>query len=885
MKQTGGGGADDALRFQEDMARGVREAVRDVEEHAFHMTHAIDQSQPLDEVVKHAQDMVRPLRTGTLSPKSYYEVWMKVFDHLRSLYTHFLGLNKRGKPMAELYQAVQSCGHIIPRLYLMITVGSAFLISREASSEEILTDLIEMSKGVQHPMRGLFLRNYLLKMTQDKLSSGFQVSKEFTISFLLQNFGEMNRLWVRMQHQGTARNRQRREKERRDLKILISFNLVHLSQFEGLSLEKYQTYVLNQILDVVTNCKDTIAQQYLLDVLVQVFPAEYHLETMDKLFESFEHLETDVDLKSVLVSLMDRIIYYKEEEEEEEEEGEGEGDQDDSMGLKEEEEDNDENHAKVEMKEEEEGGGEGDQDVSTGPKEEEEDNDGNNVKVEVKEKEQENGKVSSIHLRTPKKISPDVFRQLSLVISEVITERKTVSLEGILDLQVSLLGFAVACYPGELSYIDEILGFCSDYVSKHPISSEERANVDPLIVSLLKVPLRQQELGSIDLLGLVHYPKLVGGLLSENKLKVAHSFLLHVLADKDLVFDAIGDVSSLLSFIAPLLHDDEGVTGVIESSESKSAFQNQQFAVAKFVHRLESKDLNNLFEILELARKKFLKGGAKRQRYTLMPLASRYIILIDRMREEEGTPVSGDIPPKMRKSFQHLHELGHTLGEIMELQDFALRVFIRAGLCADRAKEQEVAYDFMVEVFTIYEDIADSKDQLRTLPLLIGAMQMTTGFTKESYETLCIKTMQYGVRMLKKPDQCKMVLASSHLFWHLDPERSLQEDEKPPPPGRDEKRADDCLKRAHKIAKTCMDASVHVSLLLQILDKLIFFYDAGMSTVTAESVSDLMGMVKQSLTEMEDETTNKRTLIYVFDKTMQHLKLKKQANPGKYEFV
>jgi vacuolar protein sorting-associated protein 35 len=39
----------------------------------------------------------------------------------------------------------------------------------EVSAKEVLKDLVELCSGVQHPTRGLFLRNYLSEMTKDKL--------------------------------------------------------------------------------------------------------------------------------------------------------------------------------------------------------------------------------------------------------------------------------------------------------------------------------------------------------------------------------------------------------------------------------------------------------------------------------------------------------------------------------------------------------------------------------------------------------------------------------------------------------------------------------------------------------------------------------------------
>ena len=48
--------------------------------------------------------------------------------------------------------------------YLLCTVGSCFIRSKEAHAKDILKDLVEMCKGVQHPTRGLFLRSYLCQV-------------------------------------------------------------------------------------------------------------------------------------------------------------------------------------------------------------------------------------------------------------------------------------------------------------------------------------------------------------------------------------------------------------------------------------------------------------------------------------------------------------------------------------------------------------------------------------------------------------------------------------------------------------------------------------------------------------------------------------------------
>ena len=129
---------------------------------------------------------------------------MMVFDELALLETHFIDEHKKGRKMADLYESVQHAGSVIPRLYLLITVGSAYVKTKEAPVQLILADLLDMIKGVQQPTRGLFLRYYLLKMMKDILPDkgseyeGENCNSNDAVDFILQNMSEMNRLWVRL---------------------------------------------------------------------------------------------------------------------------------------------------------------------------------------------------------------------------------------------------------------------------------------------------------------------------------------------------------------------------------------------------------------------------------------------------------------------------------------------------------------------------------------------------------------------------------------------------------------------------------------------------------------------------------------------------------------
>ena len=254
---------------------------------------------------------------------------MSVFDALRHL-SVYLRESHPVNHLADLYELVQYAGNIVPRLYLMITVGTVYMGIEDAPVKEIMKDMMEMSRGVQHPIRGLFLRYYLSGQARDSLPSGGgdgpEGNLQDSISLILTNFVEMNKLWVRLQHQGHSREREQRTKERQELQLLVGNNLVRLSQL--VDLDAYKTVILQPLLEQVVQCRDVLAQEYLLEgtrtrmivfhvqqliqdlVITQVFPDEYHLNTLDQLLSAIARLNPHVNIKAIVIGLMDRLSSY-----------------------------------------------------------------------------------------------------------------------------------------------------------------------------------------------------------------------------------------------------------------------------------------------------------------------------------------------------------------------------------------------------------------------------------------------------------------------------------------------------------------------------------------------------------------------------------------------
>ncbi|KAJ0231613.1 Vacuolar protein sorting-associated protein 35B [Hirschfeldia incana] len=273
----------------EDEEKWLAEGIAGIQHNAFFMHRALDANN-LREVLKYSALMLSELRTSKLSPQRYYDLYMRAFDQLRQLENFFKDESRHGLPVVDLYELVQHAGNILPRMYLLCTVGI--------------------------PIRGLFLRSYLAQVSRDKLP---EIGSDYegdantvmdAVEFVLQNFTEMNKLWVRIQHQGLGTVQEKQEKERNQLRDLVGKNLHVLGQIEGVHLEMYKESVLPRILEQVVNCKDELAQYYLMECIIQVFPDEYHLQTLETLLAACTQLMPTVDTKIVLTQLMDRLSNY-----------------------------------------------------------------------------------------------------------------------------------------------------------------------------------------------------------------------------------------------------------------------------------------------------------------------------------------------------------------------------------------------------------------------------------------------------------------------------------------------------------------------------------------------------------------------------------------------
>ena len=271
-------------------------------------------------------------------------------------------------------------------------------------------------------------------------------------------------------------------------------------------------------------------------------------------------------------------------------------------------------------------------------------------------------------------------------------------------------------------------------------------------------------------------------------------------------------------------------------------------------------------QILNTARKHFGAGGDKRIKYTLPPIvfaAFRLAIRYKQLEEEDE-----NWEKKCGKIFQFCHQ---TIGALIKAEqaEIPLRLFLQGSLVAGQLgfeNSETVAYEFLTQAFSIYEEeISDSKAQLSAITLVMGTLERMSCFGEENQEPLLTQCALAASKLLKKPDQCRGVAVSAHLFWSG----------KSPKGGElnDAKRVSDCLKKGVKIANQCMDSSAQVQLFVEVLNHYIYFFEKNCEQISVQVLNQLISKIRELLPNLD---TNEETdqISKHFKNTLDHLQHK-----------
>jgi len=125
-----------------------------------------------------------------------------------------------------------------------------------------------------------------------------------------------------------------------------------------------------------------------------------------------------------------------------------------------------------------------------------------------------------------------------------------------------------------------------------------------------------------------------------------------------------------------------------------------------------------------------------------------------------------DWQTKVSTILKFARQLTSILATSVEAPTIALRLFLLSAQVADECGFEDLAYDFYVQAFSVYEDsISESRAQLQAITLIIGTLAGAKVFSVDNFDTLITKAALHGSKLLKKSHQATAVGLASHLWW------------------------------------------------------------------------------------------------------------------------
>ncbi|VDL98870.1 unnamed protein product [Schistocephalus solidus] len=787
---------------------------------------------------------------------------------------------KQGRSLPHLYETVQYVANIVPRLYLLITIGVVQIKSRELPCREVLHDLVEMCRGVQHPMRGLFLRNYLLSSirpgllpdvdlplplhgaahdgdlpignnnarTEDGTDQSDSGTVLDSVNFILINFAEMNKLWVRMQHQGHTRDRERREQERRDLRVLVGANIHRISQLESVSIDLYSRHILPNILEQIIQCRDVIAQEYLMDVIIQAFPDEFHAASFLMPLRACEQLQPAVRLRPIISSLVERLLRFA-----------SSPDSGDSILLP---------------------SGQG-------------------------------GDATETVLHTREAFSANLLKSLSREIDRLVSRRAQLCEEAVPDCRVGLppkdvpglfvplVQMAICLHPeNSAALVNEVLLAAANALerlgpSRQVLFIQPGSALSHELLKLLHLPIYGPgtrpdasdfsmavttgqpgvaNLGQLDrlseLLNLTGLHRLFGLLDPASRRRLASFLISRALDQAEAIVPPATAASTEPTVDRNDLYricrveDSEGLFNIMDALVGRRAAgedevdaeeaEEERCLLASMIHLLGSRPRSRQpevnFELLVRTRKWLSSADVQPE----IIRAVFPVIVFEAMRLlpvfYDGRDTIESWETKVEQIIQFCHSSVTTLIGANS-PDTALKLFLNCAQAIDAlpfGKQISLAYEFFSQAFTLFEqELSQSRSQLSALCLIVSTLLEMKCLDAENFQVLRTQCTRAASHLLLRPDQSRAMAVASHLFWV--PREPLAN----PEVFRHAKGLLGCIEKAENLADMCMDLDTRSQLYIDLVNYCIKFKQLGCEEVTDERISKLMAVVEDLMVQLD----------------------------------
>ena len=749
----------------------------------------------------------------------------------------------RGRRLIDLYDDVQQAQHVIPRLYLMITVGSIYIEKVPRSIKIIMYDMLGSVKAVQNPIKGLFLRNYLLKMIKDKLPDKDNIfikqgaTFEDSLKFIIENMEEMNRLWIRLSFGVEVGEKYKREKERDELKILIGESMNKLSSLESLNLELYEQLVLPKLINIILSSEDKLCQQYLMECIIHAFPDSFNVKCIEKFLETISSLEPGVDIGNIFVSLMQKLGNY--------------------FGRFNKAK-NDENNA-------------------------------NNNEQQIFE--------------TAKNIYPSLVKNFNGYMNQYVNNRDNsrvqVELNKLLNLILSFMKFSIQCAPKEqkIESISNIFSLTVELLNRQ----SQRINEECVnkIGSLLLEPINK----GINIFRMNDFIVLMNYLNYKNKKNLGLNLIETLLKDvnkENPVMEKIDSLDSLdkvLKVIQPLLGDRRDSV-----EEEEYVYEYEQNIVSKLIYIIRTNNPEIIYRILNDLKNIFSHGGKRRRKYTLPPLANRIIrfchdisicyenklglineeqkkntYIIEIINSLDINKIEND--EIFFKLIMNIYKLlTETIDLIAQEQpEMAFKLFLESAslsnsINCNKEKFQDSCLSFIKSAMTIFDE--GKYDQKKRYDMLVQISSLLTilKINKESIEAIVDELVQGSQKIEQREDQCKAMLIISQLYFIIF---------------KNSKKVLDCLNKARRFADFAMTNPKNLILFVEYLNQILYFceQEEKINEFKPEQIEDIIELIRGHIRTIKnipaDDISYLESIEIYFNNTLKTIKYRKEKSPNK----
>ena len=826
--------------MEQNKSLKLEKSLKKIKEQAFHINSAIEKNS-LRQCLKEAYTMLCELRTNELSPKNYYGLYMSVVDVMLTLKNYMLEEISRGRRLIDLYDDVQQAQHVIPRLYLMITAGSIYIERVPRSTRIIMYDMLGLVKAVQNPIKGLFLRNYLLKMLKDKLPDKDNVylregaNFEDSIKFIIENMEEMNRLWIRLSGGVHGPEKVKRDKEREELKVLIGESMTKLSSLENLNMEIYEEIVLPKLLNIILNSKDQLSQQYLMECIIHAFPDSYNVKCIESLLEATSNLEEGVDIGIIFVSLMQKLGNYF----------------------------------------------------------------GRFNKSDYNENENNNDKKI---FETAQNIYPALLKNFKGYMNQNLNNKEINSpedLNKLFNLISSFIKFSIQCAPKEQKFasINNIFALTLELANryKNGMSDDNLNKISTLLIEPLTNGMNIFRMNDfIPLMNFLNIKsrKNIGLKLIETLINNANEGKTNM--EK---LDSLDSLDKILKYIKPLLTNSKD-----QIQEEDYVYEAEQSIVCKLIYIIRTNNIEVIYKILNDLKNIFSHGGPNRRKYTMPPLALRIIKFCHDITLCYENKL-GLIPEKKKKNkfvkeiiesldiskiendeifYKLIANIYKLLKETLDIisqeqPELGFKLYLNAASHANsincnKEKFQKLCTNFIKTAMSIYEEGRYDLTHKYEMLIQISSLLLTINLKNEDIEEIINQLTKNSDNMAQREEQCKSMLIISQLYFSIF---------------KDSKKVIECLNKARRYADFAMTNPPNLILFVEYLNKILFFIeqDAKIVEIKQEEINDLIELIKGHIRTIKSITSDDISYLneieIYFNNTLKSIENKKINSKNK----